>query len=93
MRCGARYAGRQAGGGGERPRCKQRVGQGGKERTRNMRSMFMTLEVSKLSGWLNADALCRGSKGGHRYGGIRYGAWYADRQAGEAAGGGGARSV
>ena len=27
--------------------------------------MFVTLEVSKLSGWLNADADCRGSKGGH----------------------------
>eukprot|EP00964_Phaeocystis_antarctica_P044774 scaffold25745_cov72-Phaeocystis_antarctica.AAC.1 len=25
----------------------------------------MTLEVSKLSGWLNADAYCRESKGGH----------------------------
>ena len=27
--------------------------------------MSVTLEVSKLSGWLNADARCRGSKGGH----------------------------
>eukprot|EP00964_Phaeocystis_antarctica_P013465 scaffold7370_cov57-Phaeocystis_antarctica.AAC.5 len=27
--------------------------------------MFVTLEVSKLSGWLNADAYCRESKGGH----------------------------
>eukprot|EP00964_Phaeocystis_antarctica_P031198 scaffold17666_cov66-Phaeocystis_antarctica.AAC.3 len=27
--------------------------------------MFVTLDVSKLSGWLNADAHCRGSKGGH----------------------------
>ena len=26
--------------------------------------MSMTLEVSKLSGWLNADAACRESKGG-----------------------------
>ena len=25
----------------------------------------MTLEVLKLSGWLNADAPCRESKGGH----------------------------
>ena len=30
-----------------------------------MFSMVMTLEVSKLSGWLNADASCRESKGGH----------------------------
>ena len=25
----------------------------------------MTLEVMKLSGWLNADAYCRESNGGH----------------------------
>ena len=37
----------------------------GEERTQNMRYMLMTLEVSKLSGWLNADAPCRESKGGH----------------------------
>ena len=29
------------------------------ERTRNIWTMFVTLEVSKLSAWLNADALCR----------------------------------
>ena len=29
------------------------------ERTPNMRRMFVTLDVSKLSGWLNADACCR----------------------------------
>ena len=28
------------------------------ERTPNMKRMFVTLEVSKLSGWLNADADC-----------------------------------
>ena len=27
--------------------------------------MVVTLEVSKLSGWLNAGADCRESKGGH----------------------------
>ena len=37
----------------------------GEERTPNMDCMFVTLEVSKLSGWLNADADCRESKGGH----------------------------
>ena len=37
----------------------------GEERTPNMPFMFVTLEVSKLSGWLNADAYCRESKGGH----------------------------
>ena len=31
----------------------------------NMNCMVVTLEVSKLSGWLNADALCRESKGGN----------------------------
>ena len=30
-----------------------------------MSAMFVALEVSKLSGWLNADASCRESKGGH----------------------------
>eukprot|EP00964_Phaeocystis_antarctica_P060774 scaffold36266_cov50-Phaeocystis_antarctica.AAC.1 len=30
-----------------------------------MDSMLVTLEVSKLSGWLNADAPCRESNGGH----------------------------
>ena len=29
------------------------------ERTRNMYHMVVTLDVSKLSGWLNADAPCR----------------------------------
>ena len=37
----------------------------GKERTPNMPHMVVTLEVSKLSGWLNADADCRESNGGH----------------------------
>ena len=34
----------------------------GEERTRNMCSMVVTLEVSKLSAWLNADAPCRVEK-------------------------------
>ena len=29
------------------------------ERTCNMPNMSLTLDVSKLSGWLNADAYCR----------------------------------
>ena len=29
------------------------------ERTENILSMVVTLEVSRLSGWLNADANCR----------------------------------
>ena len=29
------------------------------ERTSNMACMFVTLDVSKLSGWLNAYACCR----------------------------------
>ena len=37
-----------------------RLGAGhGEEHTQNMAHMFVTLEVSKLSGWLNADADCR----------------------------------
>ena len=34
--------------------------------------MSVTLEVSKLSGWLNRDALCRESKEGHMRCGVRY---------------------
>ena len=42
-----------------------RLGAGhGEERTINMRAMLVTLEVSKLSGWSNAVARCRGSNGG-----------------------------
>ena len=54
------------------------------ERTRNISLMVVTLEVSKLSGWLNADAPCRESKGGHPLGGeLREGRWQAagDRSA------------
>ena len=41
-------------------------GQGrGEERTWNIQCMFVTLEVSKLSGWLNTDACCQESKEGH----------------------------
>eukprot|EP00964_Phaeocystis_antarctica_P058603 scaffold34770_cov81-Phaeocystis_antarctica.AAC.2 len=43
----------------------------GEERTLNMRYMFVTLDVSKLSGWLNADAYCRESEGGHAMRGER----------------------
>ena len=55
-----------------------RLGAGhGEERTANMSYMlrlFVTLDVSKLSGWLNADAYCRESKGGHTVrGGVRPG--------------------
>ena len=42
-------------------------------RTSNMFCMFVTLEVSQLSGWLNADANCRESKGGHTVRGEVYG--------------------
>ena len=37
----------------------------GEERTENIWPMYVTLEVSKLSGWLNADAYCRERKGRH----------------------------
>ena len=32
------------------------------ERTENIQPMFVTLDVSRLSGWLNADAPCRVEK-------------------------------
>eukprot|EP00964_Phaeocystis_antarctica_P107494 scaffold72198_cov60-Phaeocystis_antarctica.AAC.5 len=64
-----------------------RLGAGhGEERTSNMPYMIVTLEVSKLSGWLNADADCRGSNGGHTVRGKVRAGWR------EAAGDRGARS-
>ena len=53
-----------------------------------MYCMFVTLEVSKLSGWLNTDTLCRESKGGHTV-------WQEVQSTGrrEVAGDRGARSV
>ena len=35
------------------------------ERTENMAYMVVTLDVSKLSGWLNADAFCRVDRRAH----------------------------
>ena len=45
----------------------------GEERTWNMPCMFVTLEVSKLSGWLNNLAACRESEGEHVERGEVYG--------------------
>ena len=50
-----------------RPPTVEAEGRARAERTRNMDAMFVTLDVSKLSGWLNTDAPCqveRGSLGG-----------------------------
>ena len=64
-RCGP-GGGRVWGGGGasgvhgEGPTAKAGAqGMRGAERTRNMLYMIVTLDVSKLSGWLKADAYCR----------------------------------
>ena len=84
-------------GGGGRSRCTHSVQKGlncrfgaghGEEHTRNIHCMFVTLEVSKLSGWLNAFAFCRESKGGHAV-------WGEGQRPGrqEAAGARGASSV
>ena len=57
------------------------------ERTRNISRMVVTLDVSKLSDWLNTNAPCRVEERTHKVGsmraGIREGVW----------GGGGACSV
>ena len=42
------------------------------ERTTNMPSMLVTLDVSRLSSWLNLDAHWRESKGGHAMRGARW---------------------
>ena len=43
------------------------------KRTSNMDSMFLTLDVSRLSGWLNADASCRVKGEARRRGRMRAG--------------------
>ena len=56
-----------------------------------MLRMFVTLEVSKLSGWLNDDASCRESNGGNTVRGkVRFGRRKAagDRGAHSVQGGG-----
>ena len=60
--------------------CRLGVGHG-EERTRNILYMLVTLEVSKLSGWLNALAYCRESKGGNAVQGEVYGSAGGRRQA------------
>ena len=55
----------------------------GEERTWNMDCMVVTLEVSKLSGWLNADAFCRESKEGHAVRGEGAGQQTGVQRAGE----------
>jgi len=71
MRCGGRGTSREAGGPGvwwrhtrgmhgDRPDSRLGGHEGTRgERTENMRIMVVTLEVSKLSGWLKAAAACR----------------------------------
>ena len=93
MPCGVRYVGvgrrgRRGDSGArsvqERARLQIRgQGTGRSARTLNMAYMDVTLEVSKLSGWLNDDALCQETKEGHTVCGARY--------AGRQAGGGGVR--
>ena len=44
---------------GRPPTAEVVLARAGAERTANMASMVVTLDVSKLSGWLNAAAACR----------------------------------
>ena len=59
-----RHAGQKLGGRGAAaeggPRAAETAGWARAERTRNIRNMFVTLDVSQLvSGWLNAGVFCR----------------------------------
>ena len=66
MRVGRREAAGDRGAGSVQGRARLQIGaRHGEECTENISRMLVTLEVSKLSGWLNADAACRKSKGGH----------------------------
>ena len=58
------------------------------ERTENMPYVVVTLEVSKLSGWLKADACCRVEGEGTRCGGER-----CEPGGGRARGGGGTQET
>ena len=65
-----RQAGQETGGRGcgslsdvQRGPTGERVAWAGVERTSNMYRMLVTLDGSRLSGWLNASASCRESKG------------------------------
>ena len=40
------------------------------ERTLNIHFIVVTLDVSRLSGWLNADALCRVERRAYELGGV-----------------------
>ena len=52
------------------------VGAAWEECTYNIQLMSLTLDVSRVSGWLNALAPCRDSKGGHTIrGDMRAGGW------------------
>ena len=64
-------------------KCGGRAGRARAERTPNMYCMVVTLDVSKSSGWLNADARCPRSAYGQRCGprGRLAGRWWRKRHA------------
>ena len=63
-RAGRREAAGDRGARSVQGRARLQIGEArrGDERTANMPPMSLTLDVSKLSGWLNADARCRVKK-------------------------------
>ena len=73
------------------PKTVEAEGRARAERTLNMNCMFVTLDVSRLSGWLNADASCRVTWGKHLGGGVTcgqaggrvgWGGWWRKQQEG-----------
>ena len=67
----------------------QAAGRARAERTENMFCMVVMLDVSRLSGWLKADALCRVKRKHKKRGGMRVGkrAWGGRQRRKERAGG------
>ena len=61
MRAGRREGGSGVVGGASRT--VEVAGRARAERTPNMYSVLVTLDMSRLSGWLNDDAYCRVKKG------------------------------
>ena len=51
----------------------QAEGRAREKRTSNMQNMLVTLDVLRLSGWLNADAYCRVEKKHSKRGDMRVG--------------------
>ena len=84
LRGGTREAADDRGASRAQGRARLQIGRHAEERTENIAYILVTLEVSKLSGWLSADACCQESNGGHTVCGVSCGEGGGRRRATEA---------